>query len=126
MGKKKSPRGGADWAGARDKVSAPHNSFFAYVFGQKRHAVGLLKAILPSALTERLDWDALQREPVSYVDARLRWLHSDLVFSVTLSGTGQRVLIYILVEHQRRVDRLMAYRLLRYLTRVWGGGLSCR
>ncbi|MBK8255508.1 MAG: Rpn family recombination-promoting nuclease/putative transposase [Polyangiaceae bacterium] len=121
---KKSSQGGVDQKRKNANPAAPHNNFFAYIFGQKKHAIGLLRAILPAELTRRLNWNLLRREPVSYVDSRLRWLHSDLLFSVPLLDTGQPVLVYILVEHQRRVDPLMAYRVLQYLARVWGDFLK--
>jgi predicted transposase YdaD len=88
--------------------------------------MGLLRAILPSALTERLCWDSLTREPVSFVDARLRWLHGDLLFSARLLGTDEEVLIYLLVEHQSTPHPLMAFRVLRYVTRVWDDYLRKR
>ncbi|MBK8255455.1 MAG: Rpn family recombination-promoting nuclease/putative transposase [Polyangiaceae bacterium] len=124
MGTKKSSQGGVDGRRKTGDPSAPHNNFFAYVFGQKKHAVGLLRAILPAELARRLNWNLLRREPVSYVDSRLRWLHSDLLFSVPLLDSGQQVLVYVLVEHQRRVDPLMAYRVLQYLVRAWGDFLK--
>ncbi|MBK8254396.1 MAG: Rpn family recombination-promoting nuclease/putative transposase [Polyangiaceae bacterium] len=121
---KKKVSGGGVGRVLRGRSQSPHNNFFAYVFGQKEHAVGLLKAILPPGLTERLNWSKLRREPVSYVDSRLRWLHSDLLFSVPILATGQSVLVYVLVEHQRRADPLMAFRLMRYIARVWGDYLK--
>lgn len=41
----------------------PHDRFFAFTFGQKEHAVGLLRAALPQALVALLDWDSLERLP---------------------------------------------------------------
>lgn len=113
------PRGKAERAPDPRALSDPHNSFFVYTFGQKVHAIGLLRAILPPALGQRLRWDSLTREPVSFVDARLRWLHGDLLFSVRTLDTEEEVLIYLLVEHQSTPHPLMAYRVLRYVTRVW-------
>ncbi len=37
---------------------------------------------------------------------------------MTTSG-GELRLVYVLLEHQSTVDRLMAYRMLRYVGRIW-------
>jgi len=98
---------------------------FAFTFGQEKHARGLLRASLPPALVARLDWRSLRREPADFVDPRLRWRHSDLLFSVRARGAGakganpEKVLVYLLLEHQSQPDPLMVYRLLRYLVRAW-------
>ncbi len=50
------------------------------------------------------------------VDPELRETESDLLFSARLSG-GRPLLLYVLLEHQSRVDRWMAPRMLRYVVR---------
>ncbi|MBO0867933.1 MAG: Rpn family recombination-promoting nuclease/putative transposase [Micromonosporaceae bacterium] len=86
------------------------------------NAASQLRAVLPDALVERLDLDRLSRVSGSFVDAALRWRHSDLLFSVPLQG--REVFVYILVEHQSSDDPLMPFRMLRYVIRVWDRYLS--
>ena len=93
-----------------DLVSSPHDRVFAFTFGQKVHAIGLLRATLPPALVARLDWSTLARQPADFVDARLRRRQSDLLFSIRTADTGEEVLVYVLLEHQRAPDAKMAYR----------------
>lgn len=119
MATAKPPRGKGERASSPEALSDPHNSLFAYTFGKTEHAAGLFRGILPPDLARRLRWDSLTREPGSFVDARLRWLHSDLLFSVRTVDTDEEVLIYLLIEHQSRPHPLMAYRVLGYVTRVW-------
>lgn len=97
----------------------PHNGFFGFTFGQKEHAIGLLRAALDPALAKRLDWDSLERQPADFVDADLRWRYSDLLFSIRVRETGEEILVYTLVEHQSDPHRLMPLRVLRYLVRIW-------
>lgn len=101
-----------------DALADPHNSFFAFAFGQKVHATGLLRAVLPPEVSRRLDWRSLTRKQASFVDAKLRWLHSDLLFSVRTLDTGEQILVYTLIEHQSTPHALMAYRVLRYVVRI--------
>jgi hypothetical protein len=80
--------------------------------------------VLPAGLTGRLDLNKLTRVPGSFVDAELRWRHSELLFTAPLEH--QEAFIYILVEHQSSPDPLMAFRILRYLIRIWDNYLATR
>lgn len=97
----------------------PHDRFFAFTFGRKEHAVGLLRAALPQALAARLDWDTLKRQPADFVDRNLRWRYSDLLFAVRVQGGREQILVYVLVEHQRKPHPLMPLRVQGYLVRIW-------
>jgi predicted transposase/invertase (TIGR01784 family) len=103
-------------------MASPHDALFKYVFRQPEHAASELRAIFPSALSERLDWRSLHLQPSSFVDEELRGRHADLLFSVRCEGLPAYV--YVLFEHQSTNDPLMAFRLLRYLVRIWDSVLS--
>jgi hypothetical protein len=55
--------------------------------------------------------------PASFVDEALKWRYSDLLFTAPLDGRD--AFVYLLVEHQSSADPLMAFRMLRYVTRIW-------
>jgi len=55
--------------------------------------------------------------PGSFVDEALKWRHSDVLFTAPLDGRD--AFVYVLVEHQSSDDPLMAFRVLRYITRIW-------
>jgi len=95
----------------------PHDAVFRRVFGVPANAASQLRAVLPPGLTARLDLGRLAPAPGSFVDESLRWRHSDLLFTAPLDGRD--AFIYVLIEHQSSDDPLMAYRMLRYLTRIW-------
>jgi len=73
--------------------------------------------VLPPALSARLDWSSLALQPASFVDERLSGREADLLFTVRCEGHS--ALLYVLCEHQSTSDPLMAFRLLRYLVRIW-------
>ena len=57
---------------------------------------------LPKDLRELCDLDSLKLESASFVDEKLRALHSDILWSVkTREGDGY---IYVVIEHQSRED----------------------
>lgn len=101
-----------------------HDALFKAAFSQVEHAAGELKAILPPALSARIDFSTLALEPGSFVDEHLAERHTDLLFSAKLDNT--RVLLYLLYEHMSQVEPLMAFRLLAYMVRIWEAHLKER
>lgn len=97
--------------------SSPHDAVFRRVLGEPANAASQLRAVLPAALVGRLDLDRLARVSGSFVDATLRWRHSDLLFTVPMQDRD--ALVYVLVEHQSSEDPLMPFRMLRYVLRIW-------
>ncbi|HEX2674998.1 MAG TPA: Rpn family recombination-promoting nuclease/putative transposase [Polyangiales bacterium] len=103
-------------------MTNPHDALFRYTFSQPEHAAALIRSNLPSTLVEHVDWSSLQLKPGSFVDEELAWRHSDLVFEARVGGHDAR--LYVLVEHQSTADPLMAFRVLRYMTRLWSHVLA--
>lgn len=97
---------------------SPHDALVKAIFARPEHAEGELRRLLPADLVARIDWPALALCSGSYVDEALRGSHSDILFSATCDGKTP-VLLYLLLEHQSTDDPLMAYRLLRYMVRIW-------
>jgi predicted transposase/invertase (TIGR01784 family) len=95
----------------------PHDSVFRRIFGVPENAASQLRAVLPVGLAARLDLGRLARVPASFVDEALKWRYSDLLFTAPLDGRD--AFVYLLVEHQSSADALMAFRMLRYVTRIW-------
>ncbi|WP_437767224.1 Rpn family recombination-promoting nuclease/putative transposase [Sorangium sp. So ce281] len=94
-----------------------HDALFKAAFSQVEHAAGELRQALPPALSARIDFAALRLRPGSFVDEALKERQSDLLFSASMGEA--RVLLYLLCEHQSTVEPLMAFRLLRYMVRIW-------
>ena len=80
----------------------------------------MLRAVVPAALAEALDWSTLTLRPGSFVDPALGHQHTDLLYSAMRRGGGE-ALVYLLFEHQSTppTEGLMALRLLRYQERIW-------
>jgi predicted transposase YdaD len=97
--------------------SGPHDAVFRRVLGEPANAASQLRAVLPAEVVARLDLGRLSRVSGSFVDADLRWRHSDLLFTAPLAG--REAFIYVLVEHQSSADPLMSFRMLRYVVRIW-------
>ncbi len=95
----------------------PHDRFFKETLGRRAIAKDFFEAYLPATVVEQLDWERLARQEGSFVDETLRERHADLLF--TVPWKGKQAFLYCLFEHQRTQDPLLAYRLLRYMVRIW-------
>lgn len=81
------------------------------------NAAPALRAILPADMTARIDLEKLALVPGTFVDEALRQRHTDVLFTAPLAR--QDVFIYVLMEHQSKSDPDMAYRMARYVFRIW-------
>lgn len=100
----------------------PHDALFKATFSQVEHAAAALRAVLPPALAARIDFGTLAFRPGSFIDEELAASHSDLLFSARLARSP--ILVYVLYEHQSTPEPLMAFRLLRYMLRIWEAHLA--
>jgi hypothetical protein len=101
-------------------TTTPHDALFKAAFSRLRHARGLLRALVPGAVGRRIAWSTLRLESgIAVGDEDLDEQRMDLVYSAR-AGT-RRVLLYVLAEHQSKVDRWMVFRLLCYLVAIWKG-----
>ena len=103
--------------GVESGGGSTRDSLFRSVFGDPVHAASELQSVLPDRLLSRLDLTRLELMPDTYVDGDLRQRHLDALFSTRWAGRD--ALLYVLIEHQSTPDRLMAYRMLVYLVRIW-------
>lgn len=101
------------------KAPLPHDRLVKWVFTRPEAAAVELRTVLPAAISAQLDWTTLEVRSGSFVDTKLTTRHSDILYGVRLRGSDRQALIYILLEHQSSADLMMAWRLLRYVVRVW-------
>jgi len=97
-------------------MSGPHDLLVRYTFGKPERAAAELRVALPPFVVAQVDWGSLKAERNSVVDPELRETETDLLFSARLRD-GRQVLFYVLLEHQSKVVRWMALRLLKYVVR---------
>ncbi len=99
-----------------------HDTFFKHVFSIPEHAAGELCSVLPAAVTERMDLEALELVPASFIDDEMQHRHADLLFRAPLDD--KTAYVYFLLEHQSEPDPLMPFRILTYMQRIWDRALK--
>jgi predicted transposase YdaD len=100
-----------------DLTAQPHDAIIKYTFSQREHAAGLLRAALPTEIVGAIRWGTLGLEKVHFVDRGLRGRQADLLFSAETSA--ERLYVYVLLEHQSKVESLMIFRMGAYMWRHW-------
>ena len=84
-------------------TTTPHDALFKAAFSKLRHARGLLQSLVPAPLSRRIVWPTLRIESgIAVGDEDLDEQRMDLVYSVRAGR--RRVLVYVLAEHQSKVD----------------------
>lgn len=99
------------------RQAGPHDSLFRWTFSSPENAASELRAVLPPGLTGRLDLDRLIPVPGTFVDEDLRQRHTDVLYTAPLDGRD--AYLSVLMEHQSTSDPLMAYRMARYMMKIW-------
>ncbi|EJZ7729728.1 Rpn family recombination-promoting nuclease/putative transposase [Salmonella enterica] len=100
-----------------------HDGLFKLFLREPDTARDFLAVHLPADIRAQVRLDTLNLEPGSFVDQKLRELHSDVLYSVE-TAEGHAGYIYCLVEHQSTADRMMAWRMMRYSMAVMDAHLK--
>ena len=99
------------------KVHNPHDAFFKEVMGNKEAAGDFFMNYLPPDILKLIDIKTLQIKKDSFIEKELKRFYSDILYQVSLREN--KAYFYLLFEHQSSPDRLIAFRLLRYMIKIW-------
>jgi predicted transposase YdaD len=91
---------------------------FKAAFEAPAEAAGLLRGLLPPAVSAMVAWETLEHGRGSFVDLELADRHNDLLFSARLRN-GEPGVIFLVLEHQSTGDPAMPQRMLAYQSRIW-------
>lgn len=84
------------------------------LFSFPRMVEELVREFVKEPWVRKLDFKTLKRVNASYVSPEMKGREGDLVWKLRLRD-GSAVYVYLLIEHQSRVDRFMAVRLMVYM-----------
>ena len=101
----------------RKKISNPHDSLFKAMMSREEIAKDFFHNHLPEGLAKLIDVDSLEIRKDSFVEKELKQFYSDILYQVSFKGG--KGYIYLLFEHQSKPYRLIAFRLLRYMVKIW-------
>ncbi|HSG39160.1 MAG TPA: Rpn family recombination-promoting nuclease/putative transposase [Thermoanaerobaculia bacterium] len=88
------------------------------LFSFPRMVEELVREFVAEPWVDKLDFSSLTRVNASYVSEKLNSREGDLLWKLRRRD-GTPVYVYILIEHQSKVDRFMALRLMTYLSLLY-------
>ena len=99
-------------------ISKPHDRFFRETFSHPDVSSDFLNNYLPPEVIRHIDLQSLELIKDSFIDNELRDHFSDILCKVRLFS-GDHAYVYTLLEHKSWPDALVAFQILRYMTRIW-------
>ncbi|MBX9706052.1 MAG: Rpn family recombination-promoting nuclease/putative transposase [Gammaproteobacteria bacterium] len=97
-------------------VSASHDSFIRGSMHHIEIARDFLEKHLPPSIIARIQFDTLTAKPDSFINDKHKISMSDILYSVNIDHSPSY--IYVVVEHQSTPQRLMPYRMLKYVLEI--------
>ena len=101
-----------------ERTDNPHDTRLSELFGNKEAFISFLKDCVKADWIDDLDEDSLKRSPKSFVLQDFKKKEADVVYEATLNNGKEKVIFYVLLENQRKVDFRMPYRLLLYIVEI--------
>lgn len=105
------------------KIISPHDKFFKSAMSDLRVAQDFFQHYLPKKIIKKLDLKTLCLRKESFIEPDLQTSMADLLYSIDFKSKKNKkrekqCLIYILAEHQSTPDKLMPFRILKYVCRI--------
>ena len=101
----------------KKKIHHQHDKLFRASMQYPEVAKEFLELHLPESILKQLDLNSIVVCPNSYIDEELQLLQSDVLLKAQISN--QETYFYILAEHQKQPDKLMPFRLIKYMIKIW-------
>ncbi|MEO6597714.1 MAG: Rpn family recombination-promoting nuclease/putative transposase [Planctomycetota bacterium] len=95
--------------GSRQALPGSGWARLKFVFGEPEQMAELLRACLPAAVADAIDWSTLQRVRGSVVDKALGERHTDMLFSARMGSAT--VLLYVVPEHKCEDERFTSWQM---------------
>ncbi len=100
-----------------EQITNVHDKFFNETFTREEIAKSFLDEYLPDEIREKVNLDTLSIVKDSFIDKELREHFSDILYTVKYRDTS--LFIYLLFEHKSYPEPLVAFQVLRYMTKIW-------
>jgi recombination-promoting nuclease RpnB len=97
----------------------PHDKMFRAAMQYPQVAREFLDSHLPENIKKNLDLSTITVCPNSFIDEELKLLQSDVLFKAKAKASGEETYFYVLAEHQSKPDKLMPFRLIQYMIKIW-------
>ena len=99
-----------------DKIHQPHDKRFKILLSNPKRFLDFLKDCVNMPWVGHLDKNTLKKSENSFILQDFKEKEADIVYEAMLNGN--KIILYILLEHQSKVDYRMPYRLALYQNEI--------
>ena len=99
-----------------ENINNPHDLYFRSSMSDLRVAKDFFEHHLPATIIQEVNLSSLQLQNSSFIDTNLRESVVDVLYAVNFND--EPGYLYVVVEHQRKPQKLMAHRVLNYMLRI--------
>ena len=97
-----------------DEIKDFYDRSYKKLFSHKGFVKQLLQGFVRLKWVERVDFDKITLEPVSFIDRLFKKKEADIIWKLPLKE-GSEIYLYLLLEFQSAVDQTMALRFASYI-----------
>ncbi|MCX7727131.1 MAG: Rpn family recombination-promoting nuclease/putative transposase, partial [Chitinispirillaceae bacterium] len=91
-----------------------HDKWYSRIFSNPKILEELFTSFVDEAFVKSLDFSQVKKLNTKFVPASERARHADLIFEIACKNK-RRAYIYLFLEFQSTVDKLMPLRMARYI-----------
>ena len=97
-------------------IHQPHDKLFKKSMADLRVAKDFFEEHLPQEILQRTDLNTLVLQKETFIDDAYKDSEADVLYQVLIDNIP--VFLYLLCEHQSKIDQFMAFRLLCYIVLI--------
>jgi predicted transposase/invertase (TIGR01784 family) len=93
-----------------------HDHYIKSVFTNPKIVREFFETHLPPKIKEAIDFNTIEPQKDSFLDDKLKLQISDILFATKFNNEDGY--LYVLIEHTSRVDRMLPFRLIKYMAAI--------
>ena len=99
----------------KNRIS-PHDRYIRSMMTHPKVIQEFFETNLPSKIKDAIDFRSIELQKESFIDDKLRLKIADLLYTVKFEGKPGY--LYVLLEHASKPDRLLPFRMLKYMVAI--------
>lgn len=101
---------------SEDEIHNVHDKGYKYLFSVKKNFIDFVKTFMKVQLNVELTEENITMLDKEFITKEFSKQESDVIYEVK---SENKIVYFVLIELQRKVDRKMPYRILNYIVEIW-------
>ncbi|MBL0941156.1 MAG: Rpn family recombination-promoting nuclease/putative transposase [Alphaproteobacteria bacterium] len=100
----------------KNHIASPHDRFVRAIMTNPKVIQEFFETNLPQEVKDLIDFSSITPEKESFINDKLRLQIADILFSVEFQG--EPGYLYLLLEHASSPDKMLPFRMLKYMISI--------